>query len=61
MAALRPILSGTPWDGAADRADAASDLLSMLRQHFMTVRDFAGTCPQSDDITGLALRLLPGV
>lgn len=42
MAALRPILSGTPWDGAADRADAASDLLSMLRQHFMTVRDFAG-------------------
>jgi len=24
------------------------------------VRDFAATCPQSDDITGLALRLLPG-
>jgi hypothetical protein len=25
------------------------------------VRDFAGTCPQSDDITGLALRLSAGV
>lgn len=37
-------------------ADAPLD--RMIRDTVRAVRDFAATCPQSDDITGLALRLL---
>jgi sigma-B regulation protein RsbU (phosphoserine phosphatase) len=33
----------------------------VIRETVQAVRDFAGICPQSDDITGLALRWLPGV
>jgi serine phosphatase RsbU (regulator of sigma subunit) len=30
----------------------------VIGETVQAVRDFAGACPQSDDITGLALRLL---
>ena len=33
----------------------------VIGETVQAVRDFAATCPQSDDITGLALRLLSGV
>ena len=33
----------------------------VIGETVQAVREFAGTCPQSDDITGLALRLLAGV
>jgi len=33
----------------------------VISETVQAVREFAATCPQSDDITGLALRLLPGV
>jgi len=33
----------------------------VIGETVQAVREFAATCPQSDDITGLALRLLPGV
>ena len=36
-------------------------LARVIGETVQAVREFAGTCPQSDDITGLALRLLPGV
>ena len=40
---------------------AAAPLTSVIGATVQAVREFAGTCPQSDDITVLALRLLPGV
>ncbi len=36
-------------------------LARVIGETVQAVREFAGTCPQSDDITGLALRLLQGV
>ncbi len=40
------------------RSLAAAPLDQMIRETVQAVRDFASTCPQSDDITTLALRLL---
>jgi sigma-B regulation protein RsbU (phosphoserine phosphatase) len=36
-------------------------LTRVIGETVQAVREFAGACPQSDDITVLALRLLPGV
>jgi sigma-B regulation protein RsbU (phosphoserine phosphatase) len=43
------------------RALTDAPLVRVIGETVQAVREFAGTCPQSDDITGLALRLLPGV
>jgi sigma-B regulation protein RsbU (phosphoserine phosphatase) len=45
---LEPLLHGL----------TAAPLDQMVRASVQAVRDFAGECPQSDDITGLAIRLL---
>ena len=39
---------------------AAAPLDRLVGETVQAVRDFAAACPQSDDITSLALRLLPG-
>jgi serine phosphatase RsbU (regulator of sigma subunit) len=41
------------------RALTDAPLVRVIGETVQAVREFAGTCPQSDDITGLALRLLP--
>jgi sigma-B regulation protein RsbU (phosphoserine phosphatase) len=43
------------------RGLAGAPLDRVIGETVQAVRDFAATCPQSDDITGLALRLLSGV
>jgi sigma-B regulation protein RsbU (phosphoserine phosphatase) len=43
------------------RGLTSAPLARVIGETVQAVRDFAGTCPQSDDITGLALRLLAGV
>jgi phosphoserine phosphatase RsbU/P len=43
------------------RALTDAPLDRVIGETVQAVRDFAGACPQSDDITGLALRLLSGV
>jgi sigma-B regulation protein RsbU (phosphoserine phosphatase) len=43
------------------RGLADAPLERMIHDTVQAVRDFAGICPQSDDITGLALRLSAGV
>ena len=45
---LEPLLQGL----------TAAPLDEMVRASVLAVHDFAGDCPQSDDITGLAIRLL---